>query len=236
MRVEPHGIDSIVHCIKRGVRGMNIVRNTADKSRFAQSLYILNDKYQNENWMRDTASLLLFERPSYWPQRIPIVRILAWTLMPNHFHLLLQEIREGGIAKFMQRIGGSMALHFNAKYGERGTIFQGGYKGVRVERDAHLRYVIPYIAVKNVLELYPGGLSVAIRNFDRAWGWASQYPFSSFGVHARGVSSPIVEDPDGLIAALWKNSSEFKKEAREVLTIHAETARKKFAPLALEDW
>lgn len=211
---------------------MNIVRSTADKSRFAQSLYILNDEYQNENWMRDTASLPLFERPSFWPTRRPLVHILAWTLMPNHFHLLLQEIQESGIAKFMQRICGSMTLYYNAKYGERGTIFQGGYKGVRVERDTHLRYVIPYIAVKNVLELYPGGLPAAMQNFGRAWSWASQYPFSSFRVHALGVQSPLIDNP----MALWENPAEFKKEAREILAIHSNTSREKFASLTLEEW
>src|SRR3989338_3275644 len=119
MRVEPYGVDSIVHVIKRGARGMNIVQNDADRWRFVKSLYLLNDVYQDENWHRDTKDLPLFERPSNWPERMPVVSILGWTLMPNHFHLLLLETRKGGISKFMQRLGGSMSLYFNLKYKEQ---------------------------------------------------------------------------------------------------------------------
>lgn len=212
---------------------MHIVDQASDKWRFARSLYFLNDTYRNDNWVRDTASLPAFERPSLWPPREPLVHVLAWTLIPNHFHLLLQEIQEGGVAKFIQRICGSMTKHHNAKYGEKGTIFQGGYRGVPIERDAHLRYVIPYIVVKNVLELYPGGLPAARRNFDRAWRWASEYRFSSFNVYAHREASPIVDDA---LACLWKNEAEFKKDARAMLEIHANTKREEFAPLMLEQW
>src|SRR3989344_5928855 len=97
-RVEPHTVGSIMHVIKRGTRGIKIVQDKEDRIRFMRSLYYLNDVYSNENWKRDTMFIGLFERPVSWPEREPLVNILAWTLLPNHFHLLLQERTQGGIA------------------------------------------------------------------------------------------------------------------------------------------
>jgi putative transposase len=90
--------------------------------------------------------------------------------MPNHFHLLLREKKIGGIGKFMQRLGGSITMGFNMKYKNQGSIFQAKYKPILVLNDSHLYHLVPYINVKNVMELYPeGGLNRAFSEFDNAW-------------------------------------------------------------------
>lgn len=220
MRIEPYGIGSIVHVVKRGTRGMEIVRDSADRERFLQLLFYLNDSYNDNNWRKAITGLALFERPSWWPAREPLVRILAWTLTSNHFHLLLEEIKEGGISKFMQRLCGSMSSHFNAKYQERGSIFQGAYRSRTVSEDSHLRYLVFYIQVKNVLELFPGGLEQALNNFDEAWKWALNYDFSSFSSYAAREDSPITESE--LIRELYPDTKAFKNEVRELLAAHIE--------------
>lgn len=221
MRVEPYTINSIVHVIKRGGRGMNIVEDDADGWRFVKSLFLLNDAYSNRNWHRETAELPLFERPDVWPKREPLVRILVWTLMSNHFHLLLQEKEEGGITKFIQRLCGSMSLCFNLKYESKGSIFQGAYKAKLVDVNSYLRYLVFYIQVKNVLELYSGGLSVALKDFDKAWGWALKYNFSSLPAYALGISSPILDDAEGLISQVHKDTLS-KQDAYEMLKFYVE--------------
>lgn len=192
MRVEPYSVGSIIHITKRGVRGTDIVRDAEDRWRFTKSLFLLNDTHTDPNWHRESAKLPILERPSHWPEREPLVRILAWTLLSNHFHLLLQEICEDGTAKFMQRLGGSMSMCFNLKYKEKGSIFQSAYYGKVVENDAHLNYLAFYILIKNVLEVYPGGLKAAYTHFDDTWEWAIQYPFSNLPGIISGKSLPIV--------------------------------------------
>lgn len=220
MRIEPYGVGSIVHVVKRGARGMEIVRGPADWERFPQLLFYINDSFVDDNWRKTIAGLAPFERPAEWPERDPLVHILAWTLRPNHFHLLLEEIEEGGISKFMQRLCGSMSAHFNAKYHERGSIFQGAYRSRTVSEDSHLRYLAFYIQVKNVLESYPGGLARALEHFDEAWEWALQYRFSSLHSYVVGADSPITEAE--LLRALHPDMNAFKNEARELLVGHIE--------------
>lgn len=236
MRVEPFSIGSVVHVTKRGARGLDIVRDSGDRNLFVKSLFLLNDTHTEPNWHRETAELPLFERPEHWPPREPLVRILAWTLLSNHFHLLLQETRENGVTKFMQRLGGSMSLCFNLKYKEKGSLFQGAYHARAVSETSHMNYLVFYILVKNVLEMYPGGLSAAYDNFDNAWEWASRYQFSSFKNHISGASSPLVDDPDGLLGGILGRGNTSKKEMRELLALHRSSRGEEFKELSLESW
>lgn len=235
MRVEPFGVDSVVHVTLRGTRGTDIVRDTDDKLRFVRALFYLNDTHTDPYWHRSVAAIDPFTRPDHWPERDSLVRILAWTLLSNHLHLLVQETREGGIAKFMQRLGGSMTKCFNAKYKEKGTLFQDSYHARLVAEDAHHQYLAFYILVKNVLDMYPGGLVAARDHFDDAWEWAKQYPYSSFWNTISGAASPIVDDPDDLMRAVITGDA-YKQEARELLDFHMATRGEEFSDLMLESW
>lgn len=234
MRVEPHGIGSILHVIKRGARGMNIVRNEQDRLRFDTLLFYLNDSFSDTNWIETTKLCNPFERPGHWPEQDPLVHILAWTLLPNHFHLLLEEIREGGTTKFMQRLCGSMSASFNAKYSETGSIFQGSYKSKTVDDDVYLRYLTFYIQVKNVFDMYPGGLKRAVDDFEKAWEWALQYPHSSLSAYVLDTESPIIEKE--FLLSLYPDQKEFKKEAHEMLMAHMQHHDEKYSPFMLEPW
>ena len=236
MRVEPFSVGSVIHVTKRGTRGTDVVRDLGDRNRFVKSLFLLNDTNIGPNWNRETVELSLFEWPEHWTEREPLVHILAWTLLSNHFHLLLQEIREGGTAKFMQRLCGSMSLCFNLKYKERGTIFQSAYHARTVSETSHMNYLVFYILVKNVLEMYPGGLTAAHNNFNDAWEWASHYQFSSFKDHILGAPSPIVDDHDGLLEDLLGKGNSSKQEMKELLALHMHSRGEEFKEISLEPW
>lgn len=234
MRVEPLGIGSIAHVIKRGARGIDVVRDESDRRRFVNALFYLNDTHLDENWTNAIQFTSPFTRPSHWPESDPLVHILAWTLMPNHFHLLLREIREGGIAKFMQRLCGSMSAASNAKYRESGSLFQGAYRSRTINEDVHLRYLAFYIQVKNVLELRPGGLKKALVEFDDAWKWATEYPYSSFSAYTLKQYSPLI--CDSLLTDLFPDQTAFKKEAYEMLRHHVEWHTEGYGSVMLETW
>lgn len=212
---------------------MPIVRDGYDRTRFVESLFHLNDTFVDPNWTEAIASYPSLVRPEHWPDQDRLVHILAWTLVPNHFHLLLQEIREGGIAKFMQRLCGSMTMAFNSKYQEAGSMFQSSYKGKTVDEDTYLRYLAFYIQIKNVLEQRPGGLRKALSEFDAAWEWALAFPYSSLGDYVYARPSPVIE-PE-LLLSMFPDPNAFKREAYEMLSdrINRDDDR---APYLLEPW
>lgn len=217
MRVEPFDVGSYVHVIKRGARGADIVREKSDYWRFLRLLFFMNDAYTDNNWMVVTKGKNLFERPARWPVHEPLVVIECFTLMPNHFHLLLREIQEGGVSKFMKKLSQSMSEHANLKYNERGSLFQGSYRSRTIDSDTYLRYVAAYIMVKNTLELYPKkGLIGAQKNFEDAWKWAITYPFSSLGEYAGSRTYPSTLSA-GILKDIFKVPQEFRSFSRDVI-------------------
>lgn len=175
---------------------MPIVRDAEDRRRFLLMLAHFNDKFAAENWFRDLVDNRLvysFERPQTWPEQDKIVKVICFCLLDNHFHLILEEIEEGGIAKFMQRFGTAMSKHFNEKYKEKGSMFQGSYRSKTISNDNYLRYVSVYVQVKNAFDIFPGGYASAIKDFDKAYTWATTSPFNSLGDYAGVHVRPIVD-------------------------------------------
>lgn len=218
-RFTAFSVGDFVHCIKRGAFGNEIFRDTSDYWRFVRLLYLCNDEFQDHNFTKLEKTLQIFERPPHWPVRQPLVDIISWCAMPNHFHLLLRQRREGGVSKFMQRLCSSITNGYNLKYENQGSIFQAKYKPVLVLGDAHMYQLVPYINVKNVMELYPdGGLEGAFSNFDTAWEWAKENQFSSIKTFMFGASSPILSMNIINDLGYPKTEQEFKRQSHECIS------------------
>jgi len=221
MQREKITINSFVHVYNRGNRKQEIVRNNKDKWHFLEILYYLNDEFSGANLFREVRSLLMtvvnkpFIRPDIWPERKPLVKILSFSLLENHYHLFLKEIRESGISLFMKRFGTSMAKYFNARYKEDGRLFQGPYKMKRIDEEMYFKYLSVYIQIKNVFEMYPGGYEKAVNEFEKAFDWAIKYPYCSLADYAGERNSPII-DKD-ILGEIFSNPKEYKEFARQCL-------------------
>lgn len=73
------------------------------------------------------------------------IEILAYCLMPNHFHFLLKQVTDNGISTFMRNLEDSYVKYFNIKNKRAGPLFQSMFKAVRIETDEQLLHVSRYI-------------------------------------------------------------------------------------------
>jgi len=73
------------------------------------------------------------------------VKLVAFALMPNHYHILLHNISKYGMEKLLRRVGTSYSLYFNNKYDRVGGLFQGVYKAVMITNQEHLLHLSCYI-------------------------------------------------------------------------------------------
>lgn len=73
------------------------------------------------------------------------IDLLCFSLMPNHFHFLVKQKNKDGIIKFTRRLMTSYAMYFNKKYDRVGSLFQGKYKAVNVDKDEYLLHLSRYI-------------------------------------------------------------------------------------------
>lgn len=180
------------HCFNRGVDKRGIFENELDANRFLMLLYLANG----------TESVDLFNIRKPKPENIfatdrgnPIVAVGAYCLMPNHYHVLLEEVVEGGITSFMRKIGTAYTMYFNAKNDRVGHLFCGPFRSRHVGDDRYFQKVIEYVHC-NPAELYePGWKSGKVRSMYRLEDKLTGYPYSSLGSFARkGAANPILSE------------------------------------------
>ena len=73
----------------------------------------------------------------------------GYCLMGNHYHLLV-ETRENTLAKGMKYLNGTYSQRFNHSHGRVGHVFQGRYKAILVEKEAHLLELNRYVVLNPV--------------------------------------------------------------------------------------
>lgn len=73
------------------------------------------------------------------------IKLLAYCLMPNHFHLMVKQESEHGIDHFMRSLSTKYVRYFNSKYKRVGSLFQDTYKGVHIVSEYQFVYLSKYI-------------------------------------------------------------------------------------------
>lgn len=125
--------DSYYHVYNRGVSKQEVFIDSQDYEVFL-SLFkrYLGDPQRNSN------------RVTY-PSLRDEVCLVAYCLMPNHFHLLVYQITEDGMTDLLKRVSVSYGMYFNKKYKHAGVIFQQRYRAVRIISDSQLDHIGRYI-------------------------------------------------------------------------------------------
>ncbi|MDP2651962.1 MAG: hypothetical protein Q8O94_02410 [bacterium] len=174
----PFGIDEWYHCYNRGVDKRIVFEDAGDYNRFMLLLYTGNSSepihianLKNKN-LRSIIEDVSFERDE------SLVEIGAYTLIPNHFHLILKEILEGGIALFMQKIFTAYTMYFNKKNERTGALFASTFKSKYIEDDRYLKQVISYTHL-NVAELFDPKWKEGRGNLGKIKRQLMEYPYSS---------------------------------------------------------
>ena len=204
-------IDEWYHCFNRGVEKRDVFESEYDASRFLMSLYLANGTKPISLHDVDKPELA---KAFATDRGKPIVAIGAYCLMPNHFHLLIKEIMEGGIATFMQKVGTAYTMYFNAKNERVGNLFMKPFRARHVGDDRYFQHVLQYIHC-NPAELYePEWKSGKVRNMRLLQEKLIEYPYSSLRSYETKENNPILSS-DGFEIADQLPISRILKEARE---------------------
>ena len=74
------------------------------------------------------------------------LELLAYCLMPNHFHLLIyQHDNLEAFTKLMRRVSLSYTIYFNKRYKRVGHLFQSHFKAKKIDNDIYLQHISRYI-------------------------------------------------------------------------------------------
>ena len=171
--------DLIYHVLNRGVDKRTIFLDKTDHYRFVHDLFEFNDENLtfNSRYSFSLNSIDIGRR--YIKPRKLLVDILAFCLMPNHYHLLIKPRGDNSLSAFMKKLNMGYAKYFNIKYNRSGALFQGKYKAVSVISDTHFIH-LPYYIHFNPLDIkFPEWRGRKIKNVKRAIEFLSSYRWSS---------------------------------------------------------
>lgn len=126
--------DSYYHVYSRGVSGQKIFVNDTDYSAFLN----LFKRYLSKKPAFDN-----IRRP--FPHLRSSVELLAYCLMPTHFHLLVYNKKIDGVTQLMRGVTTSYSMYFNKKLKRRGRLFESTYKASPINNDAYLWHISRYI-------------------------------------------------------------------------------------------
>ncbi len=197
------------HALNHSIEGRDLFLDSQDYARFVHNLYEFNDSVPAGNAYRlfDSSDVMDIVSPSFKKaDREMLVDIHGWTLMKDHYHLLLSERAENGISLFLRKLNVGYANYVNQRYERKGTLYRGRTKKILINRDAHFLYILHYLHL-NSLDYLSGAekwrlrSKNSIRSVEDALRYLDTYRWSSYLDYSGQKNFPSI-----LTTSLFKNA------------------------------
>ncbi len=152
----------------------------------------------------------------------PLVDLLDFSLVVNHYHFYLVPNIENAIPILTQRLNTGFAKSFNLTHNRKDAVFGSRYKGIVVKTDFQSAAVSRYVSIINPLDVFqPGWREGGLKNPEKAFDFLKDYEFSSFSDRAGERNAEILA-PDEILERYspigsFNNKKEFQKFAKEFL-------------------
>jgi len=173
------------HIYNRGNGKNKIFLNEEDYDRFEKLLYVCNSelKFNFRNCViRNKINAFDFERGK------PLLSILTWVLMPNHFHIILIAPRSNlgakgennQITEFMTKVSTAYVMYFNKKYKRTGSLFEGTFKSKHIGEENYFNYIFSYAHLNPIKLIQKDWKEKGIIDKNKAKDFLEKYEYSSF--------------------------------------------------------
>ncbi len=233
-RKEQFASGEIYHVAVRGIDGNQIFKDIDDHYRGIFSIYEFNnakqvviqkrrkararEKEQIKKINQEFSKILTKAKASRdrvsTDSRDKFVEVLAFCIMPNHFHLLLRQIKDNGITKFMAKFGIGYGGYFNRKYSRKGYVFQNRFIAVHIKNEKQLKIVFVYIHVNPISLIEPKWKEAGIKNLKKILEFLENYKWSSYSDYIGKKNFPSVTDREFMLEIMGgeKGCIEFVKD------------------------
>jgi len=163
IRKNPLVTDEIYHIFNRSIAGYQIFNSSKNYSRFMETLiyytYAIQDCKYSE--FKKTNIPISLQNIS----NVKLINIIAYCIMPTHFHLIVKQLSDNGISKAINLAQLSYSKYFNKINNRKGPLWESRFKNVRVENDDYLLHLTRYIHLNPV--------SSDIVSFPEEWEYSS---------------------------------------------------------------
>lgn len=222
------------HVYNRGTDKRSIFQDDNDRWRFLQGMFLFNDGDSLINTLahcgRSLGRTTFGTLKSFLDgrERKPLVGLIGDCLMPNHYHLLVEETEENGISRFMQKLGTGYTMYFNTRHERSGSLFQGPFKAVPIETQEQLEYLLFYINVMNPAQLIEPLLKEeGIKDIPKVLKFVDKYLWSTHQECSGKRESIIINKSSSeMIGEIFSNPKKYRE------FILAELEGKKFKTMS----
>ncbi len=188
-RIFPFVNGHFYHIYNRGVEKRTIFEKSWDYSRLIKTMTYYQLLGPKPRLSKFLIGSLIKPDPSK-----KIVDIICYCLMPNHFHFLIKQLKDGGITEFVSKLSNSYTKYYNVKYKRVGPLLQGEFKAVLIESDEQLIHVSRYIHLNPIASLMVKDLN--------------DYEWSSYKGYINNYKDICNKEE---IMGLFKDSSSYQK-------------------------
>jgi|SRR3989338_1542320 len=197
--------DEIYHVISRTVGDTVVFDDEKDFFRGIFCIYEFNNDNTVNIWKRRkeraVEKKVLGRTSPTLQERDIFVEVLAFSFMPNHLHLLLKQVKNSGIEKFMQKVGTGFAGYFNKKYNRKGHLFN-KFRAVHIKDDDQLRHAFTYVHTNLISLIEPGWKEKGIRNPKKVKEFLENNKHHSYPDYLGKKNFPSVTQRDFLLETM----------------------------------
>ena len=194
------------HIYNRGVDKRDVFLNRKDLERFIESMR----EFNRTETITSLANLRKSKSDQIAPEALsvsakPLVSFVAYCLNPNHFHFVLKQLVDGGIAKFMQKLQAGYTSYFNLKNSRTGSLLQGPFKSNSISNENYFNKIIGYVSKNYQVHTIPKNKLNLV--------FASDYEYEN-------NNFKIVSKEEGRqMLAIFDGPKNFKKHCEEIIAI-----------------
>ena len=185
IRKEPLVVGEIYHVFNKSIAGYQIYNNENDYKRMISSIryFSLAEQLPKFSYFLDRADAAQKSLVAYLKQCFPDpkfrVQVIAYCLMPTHFHLIIRPLTKTGVTDLMHDALNSYSHYFNTKHERRGPLWVGPFKNVLVKSDEQLHHLTRYVHLNPV--------TASLVNKAEQWPWSSYQEY----IHPKSVRDPL---------------------------------------------
>lgn len=218
IRKEKFSPGEYYHIYNRTILKVPEFKNIRNAKKLAQTFLLGNSTTSGQafEYLRNTQNSNIEKALEIAKSGEKLVDILCYSIMPNHYHILLKERRENGVTSFIRRCNTSIAKYINIKNDRLGSLFESNFKSKHINSNEYLLHLSVYIHL-NPLDF----LSSKEWRFNRLKNWKQEkekllkYSWSSLKYFLdKNFQDDIISGTE-IILGQFKNRSEYEEFLRD---------------------
>lgn len=190
------GDGTYYHVYNKGIESRIIFADEADYQVFLAYLeeYLSTPKSHENTKQEFTVNGRVYRGVPHQPKNyFKKVELIAYSLKPDHFHLLLHQITQKSLQAFIRSLCTRYSMYFNKKYNHTGSLFDGPYKSVIINDETSLLLLTRYLHKDGGYSTYPEYSGVKLTPWVRTKVVLSIKNKQSFSTNSKGNYKDFVE-------------------------------------------